>query len=114
MRGQGIKDKDPVDIEELGPERTSDDGDTDQFLAEMMKDAVNLTGINDETVAKLGRIKQRYPSNTIRKLRFVARFFQLYSETRLHSSKMHTARVLTVSPSMLCAGGVCFRGCTWS
>ena len=29
--------------------------------------------------------------------------------TRLHSSRMHTARALTVSPSMLCAGG-----CTWS
>ena len=29
--------------------------------------------------------------------------------TRLHSSRMRTARVLTVSPSMLCTGG-----CTWS
>ena len=29
--------------------------------------------------------------------------------TRLHSSRMRTARVLTISPSMLCAGG-----CTWS
>ena len=28
--------------------------------------------------------------------------------TRLHSSRMRTARALTVSPSMLCAGG------TWS
>ena len=25
--------------------------------------------------------------------------------TRLHSSRMHTARLLTVSPSMHCAGG---------
>ena len=27
------------------------------------------------------------------------------NETRLHSSRMHTARSLTVSPSMLCSGG---------
>ena len=27
--------------------------------------------------------------------------------TRLHSSRMHTARSLTVSPSMLCSGGGC-------
>ena len=31
------------------------------------------------------------------------------TSTRLHSSRMRTARALTVSPSMLCAGG-----CTWS
>ena len=43
--------------------------------------------------------------------------------TRLHSSRMHTARLLTVSPSMHCAGGevpdpggawsggVCSEGC---
>ena len=32
--------------------------------------------------------------------------------TRLHSSRMRTARALTESPSMLCvAGGVCSRGC---
>ena len=30
--------------------------------------------------------------------------------TRLHSSRMCTARVLTVSPSMLCAGGGVFSG----
>ena len=30
--------------------------------------------------------------------------------TRLHSSRMRTARALTVSPSMLCTG----EGCTWS
>ena len=30
-------------------------------------------------------------------------------QTRLHSSRMRTARALTVSPSMFCAGG-----CTWS
>ena len=30
------------------------------------------------------------------------------SKTRLHSSRMHTARLLTVSPSMHCSGG---RGC---
>ena len=43
------------------------------------------------------------------------------SITRLHSSKMHTARLLTVSPSMHCARGVpgpgrcvCSRGvCSW-
>ena len=28
------------------------------------------------------------------------------SQTRLHSSRMHTARALTISPSLLCAGGV--------
>ena len=31
---------------------------------------------------------------------------RIYFETRLHSSRMRTARALTVSPSMLCAGGV--------
>ena len=30
---------------------------------------------------------------------------ELNSQTRLHSSRMRTARALTVSPSMLCAGG---------
>ena len=34
--------------------------------------------------------------------------------TRLHSSRMHTARVLTVSPSMLCDGGVSAPGGDWS
>ena len=35
--------------------------------------------------------------------------------TRMHSSRMRTTRTLTVSPSMLCAGGVSApRGCTWS
>ena len=34
--------------------------------------------------------------------------------TRLHSSRMHTARSLTVSPSMHCAGGVCSQGGAWS
>ena len=29
------------------------------------------------------------------------------AKTRLHSSRMHTARSLTVSPSMLCSGGSC-------
>ena len=42
------------------------------------------------------------------------KFYQTFptkSVTRLHSSRMRTARVLTVSPSMLCAGGgVCSRG----
>ena len=41
--------------------------------------------------------------------------------TRLHSSRMHTARLLTVSPSMHCAGGVSALGgcllwgvvCSW-
>ena len=32
------------------------------------------------------------------------------SHTRLHSSRMHTARLLTVSPSMHCAGGVSALG----
>ena len=31
-------------------------------------------------------------------------------ERSLHSSRMRTARALTVSPSMLCAGGFCFLG----
>ena len=34
--------------------------------------------------------------------------------TRLHSSRMPTARALTVSPSMLCAGGCLVRGGVWS
>ena len=33
----------------------------------------------------------------------------MHNLTRLHSSRMRTARALTVSPSMLCTGG-----CTWS
>ena len=32
-----------------------------------------------------------------------------YNRTRLHSSRMRTARMLTISPSMLCA-----RRCAWS
>ena len=34
--------------------------------------------------------------------------------TRLHSSRMRTARTLTVSPSMLCAGGCLVPGGAWS
>ena len=56
MRSEDINDEeDPANIEELGPGRTPDDGDTDPFLAEMMKDAVIFKGINNETVAKLGQ-----------------------------------------------------------
>ena len=33
-------------------------------------------------------------------------FNKMRSQTRLHSSRMRTARALTISPSMLCAGGV--------
>ena len=37
---------------------------------------------------------------------------KIWSTTRLHSRRMHTARALTVSPSMLCAGGECLLwGC---
>ena len=32
------------------------------------------------------------------------------SETRLHSSKMHTTHLLTVSPSMHCTGGCLLWG----
>ena len=35
----------------------------------------------------------------------------IHRQTRLHSSRMRTARVLTVSPSILCMGGVCSGGC---
>ena len=37
----------------------------------------------------------------------------LHTKTRLHSSRMRTARALTVSRSMLCSGGggVCSGGC---
>ena len=40
----------------------------------------------------------------------------LHYQTRLHSSRMRTARALTVSNSMLCAEGVYLvpGGCTWS
>ena len=42
--------------------------------------------------------------------------------TRLHSSRMRTARALTISPRKLCGGGgvylvpggICSGGCTWS
>ena len=42
--------------------------------------------------------------------------FRIFFLTRLHSSRMRTARTLTVSPSMLCSGrGVPGQGgCTWS
>ena len=35
----------------------------------------------------------------------------IHFKTRLHSSRMHTARLLTVPPSMHCAGGTCPGGC---
>ena len=38
------------------------------------------------------------------------KLLQKHSWTRLHSSRMRTARVLTVSPSMLCAGGCMVPG----
>ena len=41
-------------------------------------------------------------------LQFIKQNFLL---TRLHSSRMHTVCLLTVSPSMHCAGGVCSGGC---
>ena len=34
------------------------------------------------------------------------KMMQVYTSTRLHSSRMRTVRVLTVSLSMLCSGGV--------
>ena len=33
-------------------------------------------------------------------------FYKNHFKTRLHSSRMRTARALTLSPSMLCAGGL--------
>ena len=36
----------------------------------------------------------------------------LRSVTRLHSSRMHTTRLLAVSPSMHCSGGSAPRGCS--
>ena len=55
MRSEDInEEEDPANIEELGSEGTPDDSDADLLLAEMMKYAANFTGINDETVAKLG------------------------------------------------------------
>ena len=46
-----------------------------------------------------------------KKLEGESEFLNLFNQTRLHSSRMRTARALTVSPSMLCAGGgVCSQG----
>ena len=39
--------------------------------------------------------------------KFSSVYWALYSWTRLHSSRMHTTRLLIVSPSRHCAGGVC-------
>ena len=40
---------------------------------------------------------------------------KIMKSTRLHSSRMHIARLLTVSPSMHCTGGgVCSVGGAWS
>ena len=37
--------------------------------------------------------------------------YNVHSSIRLHSSRIHTARLLTVSPSMHCAGGLLRGGC---
>ena len=39
-------------------------------------------------------------------LSFLCNLWKNILQTRLHSSRMHTARMLTVYPSMLCTGGV--------
>ena len=36
---------------------------------------------------------------------FSDNLFEIKNATRLHSSRMHTTRSLTISPSMLCSGG---------
>ena len=51
-RNSRLKDMNPTDIEELGTEKLTGDNDMDPFLTEMMKDAVDLTGINDGTDAE--------------------------------------------------------------
>ena len=44
--------------------------------------------------------------------RFWKKYFKKHSQTRLHSSRMHTAQLLTVSPNMHCTGGgACSGGC---
>ena len=40
--------------------------------------------------------------------------FRLPIGTRLRSSRMHTTRLLPVSPSMHCSGGFLVQGSTWS
>ena len=40
-------------------------------------------------------------------LHFLEREISIFIKQELHSSRMHTARLLTVSPSMHCTGGVC-------
>ena len=37
-------------------------------------------------------------------------FIVTYLQTRLHSSRIHTTHLLTISPSMHCTGGACSRG----
>ena len=49
--------------------------------------------------------------NTIRRVENKQKFT---GHTRLHSSRIHTARLLTVSPSMHCTGGCLLRGHVWS
>ena len=53
-------------------------------------------------------------------VKLMLKFYSIFVEinhyvARLHSSRMHTAHLLTVSPSMHCAGGVCSWGgvCFW-
>ena len=48
MRNSRLNDRNLANMEESGPERLTGDSDTDSFLKEMMKDAVDLTPINDE------------------------------------------------------------------
>ena len=43
------------------------------------------------------------PTKTLNKVLYTPRLIKF--ETRLYSSRMRSARMLTVSPSMLCAGG---------
>ena len=43
-------------------------------------------------------------------LLFSCSFCQIYCQTRLHSSRMRTARLLTISPSMQCSGGCLLQG----
>ena len=44
----------------------------------------------------------------------LTKILQKFSKTRLHSSRMCTKRLLTVSPSMYCAGGVSAPRGAWS
>ena len=66
-----------------------------------------MSNINNFLQFKIVFTQRHASQNYTVKTKYSLNVFRIFTNTtRLHSSRMRTARSLTVSPSMLCSGGV--------